>query len=94
VGLLARRAVTEDQGPPRERGRRGQPRSRPSPTPTSAASPEPVTVSAETASSTESFNPAPLIFIIGGTLLAAALVWFVRPVRAAVARVVTRKDSR
>jgi hypothetical protein len=48
---------------------------------------------AEQASSAESFNPAP-IFIIGGALLAAALVRFVRPVRAVVAQVVRRKSSR
>jgi hypothetical protein len=46
---------------------------------------------AEQASSTATFNPAP-IFIIGGALLAAALVWFIRPVRAVVALLVSRKD--
>lgn len=52
------------------------PTASPSATPSAAAFPEAVTVSAETASSTEAFSPA-LIFIIGGSLLAAALVWFV-----------------
>jgi hypothetical protein len=46
---------------------------------------------AERASSIPTFNPAP-IFIIGGALLAAALVCFIRPVRAVVARLVSRKD--
>jgi hypothetical protein len=45
------------------------------------------------ASSAGAFNPAPL-FVIGGVLLAAALVWFVRPVRGAVARVLPRKAGR
>jgi hypothetical protein len=47
-------------------------------------------VSADTASSTAAFNPAP-IFIIGGVMLAAALAWFVRPLRAAVTRVAPRR---
>ena len=61
----------------------------PSPTPTASVSPEPATVSTDQAFSAEVFNPAPL-FIIGGVMLAAALTWFVRPIRAAVSRIVTR----
>lgn len=50
-------------------------------------------IAAEPSAEAEPFNPVPLIFIVGGTLLAAALVWFVRPIRAAVARGVGRKNS-
>jgi hypothetical protein len=38
-------------------------------------------VSADQASSAGAFNPALLIVVIGGVLLAAALTWLIRPVR-------------
>ena len=65
----------------------------PSPAASASPTPEPATVAADMASSAGAFNPAPL-FVIGGVLLAAALVWFVRPVRGAVARVLPRKAGR
>jgi hypothetical protein len=52
---------------------------------------DPVTAATEQASSTETFNPVPLLFIAGGVMLAAALTWFVRAVPAAVARTVPRR---
>ncbi|WP_456505844.1 hypothetical protein [Arthrobacter sp. UYCu723] len=66
------------------------PVAKPTPSPSAAPS-EPVTVSAEQASDAGSFRPLPLVLTIGGAMLAAALVWCVRPVRAAAVRLVTRK---
>lgn len=59
--------------------------------PTASATPGLVTAATAPASSTAAFNPVPLLFIIGGVMLAAALAWFVRPVRAALARIVPRR---
>jgi hypothetical protein len=57
----------------------------------SPSAPVAIQADAEQASSAATCNPTP-IFIIGGALLAAALVWFIRPVRAVVALLVSRKD--
>jgi len=63
------------------------------PTRTATASAPPVTVATERASSTEPFNPAPLIAGIGAVLVAAGLVWFIPGARTAVTSVFNRKGG-
>ncbi|MET3921847.1 hypothetical protein [Arthrobacter sp. UYEF20] len=61
-------------------------------TPGPSAKPsEPVTMSGSQLSTAGDFRPLPLVLTIGGAMLAGALVWFVRPVRAAFVRIATRK---
>jgi hypothetical protein len=50
-----------------------------------------VIVASRRASSTETFNSLPLFLTLGGMLLAAALAWFVRPLRTALVRLIGEK---
>jgi hypothetical protein len=47
---------------------------------------EPAATSASQASVAGSFGPLPLVLMIGGAILAGALIWFARPVSAALVR--------
>jgi hypothetical protein len=50
-----------------------------------------VIVASRHASSTGTFNSLPLFLTLGGMLLAAALAWFVRPLRTALVRLIGEK---
>jgi hypothetical protein len=65
-------------------------------TPTASASPSPSSsqgpaIVTAPASSAEGYNPLPLALPILGVLLAIGLAWFVRPIRAAVTRLMGRQ---
>lgn len=62
-------------------------RTSPSPAATPPAKTAAVTASSEDAHGAEGFSTGPWLFIAGGVMLTAALVWFVGPLRAAVVRV-------
>jgi hypothetical protein len=51
----------------------------------------PINASMFQASSTGGFNLLPLVLLVAVAIVAAVLVWFVRAIRAAVARLVSRK---
>ncbi|MCU1522916.1 MAG: hypothetical protein JWN19_3301 [Arthrobacter sp.] len=51
----------------------------------------PINASTFQASSTGGFNLLPLVLLVAVAIVAAVLVWFVRAIRAAVARLVSRK---
>lgn len=62
----------------------------PPPSPSSAPSSEPAAAPAQAAAAA-AFNPLPLFFTVAGVLIAAGLIWVIRPLRSSVARAVGRK---
>jgi hypothetical protein len=64
------------------------PTAEPSPPPSASVT---SVVASSQASGTEGFGGWPLVLTLGGALMGAALAWFVRPVRSALARLVGAK---
>lgn len=60
----------------------------PSPSPSAASAP----AAATTQAAATPFNPLPIFFTVAGVLIAAGLVWVIRPLRASVARIAGRKN--
>ncbi|MDP9983235.1 hypothetical protein J2W14_002648 [Pseudarthrobacter oxydans] len=69
----------------------------PAPADTAGPSPSPSSPSGQAAAATQAtanpFNPLPVFFTIAGVLIAAGLVWVIRPLRASVLRIAGRKAS-
>lgn len=66
----------------------------PAPAPAATAGPSPSAASAPAAATQAAanpFNPLPIFFTIAGVLIAAGLVWVIRPLRASVLRIAGRK---
>ncbi|HSL37306.1 MAG TPA: hypothetical protein VK883_10785 [Arthrobacter sp.] len=65
------------------------------PAATASPSPSPSSPSGQAAATTPAaanpFNPLPVFFTIAGVLIAAGLVWVIRPLRASVLRIAGRK---
>ena len=62
----------------------------PTASPAPSSTPGPAATTAQAASTSPS-NPLPLVLWIAGALIAAGLVWVIRPLRASVSRVASRK---
>jgi hypothetical protein len=63
----------------------------PAPSPAPSASSGPAAAATTATAADSPFNPLPLFFTIAGILIAAGLVWVIRPLRTAVARIAGRK---